>query len=142
MFSLSLCKLSCDLMPIGLAPPPQVDLCAPLPPPMISHLMQSQPLTIYYLKKFLKSLNKVTRGLAPHSVVGTKIEPDLETSLTSTVQGPESFLFVGSQRSTLYREQMGVDHFMGANKAKRPETLIEEDECSSASSICTRSNNA
>ena len=124
--------------------PLQVDLCVPLPASMTSHFMQSQPLTIYYLKKFLKSLNKVTRGLSPYnSRVTAKIESDLETSLTSTVQGPDSFLFVGSQRSTLYREQMAVDHFMGANKTKRPETLIEEDECSSAqTSICTRSSDA
>ncbi|XP_064403504.1 uncharacterized protein LOC135348993 isoform X3 [Halichondria panicea] len=102
-----------------------IDLRTPLSTSLTSRLLESQPLTIYYLKKFVKSLNKVTRGLSPARRT-SRIEADLETSLTSTVNGTDSFFGVDSQRCTLYREQMGVDHFMGASKT----SLKKHDEFS------------
>ena len=109
----------------------QIDLRTPLSTSLTSRLLESQPLAIYYLKKLVTSLNKVTRGLSPARRT-SRIEADLETSLTSTVNGTDSFFEVDSQRSTLYREQMGVDHFMGTRSLRKHGEVSDEDVCSSA----------
>ncbi len=124
---------------------PQVDLCVPLAISIVGRLLESQPLTIHYLKKFLKSLNKIARGISPpppfHRV--SRIEADLETSLTSTIQGTDSLFIMESQHSTLYREQMGVDHFTGAGKPpKKRNELSDADDDDDGSSIYTSRSNS
>lgn len=107
----------------------QIDLCTPLSPALTTQMLESQPLTVYYLKKFLKSLNHVHQGVPQTQRAcrrrSSGFETDLETSITSTVHDTESFFLVDSQRSMLYREQMTVDHFMGpAGSLKK---LTEDD---------------
>ncbi len=111
----------------------QIDLCVPLSTSTVSRLLESQPLTIHYLKKFLKSLSKIGRGISPPSRRSSRIEADLETSLTSTVHETDSLFDINNQHSTLYREQMGVDHFTGPSKTAvtKHNELSDDDDCSS-----------